>query len=278
MANLEDGEGKTNAAMMPDPPPFWKSFTPDNLARFDTLKQEFADQHGADIDTIVRIPDISEDLVYLQPPAEPIDSKYRLFDEPQTLAEELQTLEAGGIDRLGPLEETDKDGKHIDRAFELKRLAKSMLLNFLELMGIMSNDPAQGQEKVADLKTLLLNFHHVLNEYRPHQAREQLIQLMQDQLDAKRAETAAIRGVVDKAKRALEGLGSMEAPAPPAPSSGISRYGGSNSADRNSETWPGAKGLVAPPGMVNGTLDARHEGSYWGRENISWACVDGDFA
>lgn len=51
--------------------------------------------------------------------------------------------------------------------------------------------------------------HHILNEYRPHQARESAIELMQDHLDRTRAETVAIRTQVDKARSVLEGLGSL---------------------------------------------------------------------
>ncbi|KAK3940456.1 mediator of RNA polymerase II transcription subunit 7, partial [Diplogelasinospora grovesii] len=206
--DMEEHDTSKVTALYPDPPPFWKFFTADNIARFDDLKQEYADQHGVDVAQITYVPDLPEELTYLQPPPEPAEAKWKLFSEQQT--EELQSLETAGITRLGPLTEVDADGKHIDRAFELKKIAKSLLLNYLELMGVMSLNPQHGAEKLANLKTLFLNFHHILNEYRPHQAREQLIEMMQEQLDSKRAETAAIRAVVDKAKRALDGLGSME--------------------------------------------------------------------
>ena len=75
----------------------------------------------------------------------------------------------------------------------------------------------QAEPKIADLRTLFINFHHALNEYRPHQARESLIALMQDQLDRKRAETQANRAAADSAARVLEGLASLEVPSPPAP-------------------------------------------------------------
>lgn len=125
-------------------------------------------------------------------------------------------------------------------------------------------------EKVEDLKVLFLNFHHNLNEYRPHQAREQLIQLMQDQLDSKRAETAAIRAVVDKAKRALEGLGSMDIPAvKPA------------TADENkaaAAAVAAADGHVQAPLATNVTRDAKVEGPYWAREDEGWGVLDSEFA
>ncbi|KAK1772004.1 MED7 protein-domain-containing protein [Phialemonium atrogriseum] len=242
------------SSTFPDPPPFWQDFTPEKIERFESLKSRYANQQGLDAAAVIRVPDVPEDLVNLQPPAEPADRKWRLFGEVQTLDDELQSLETAGIDRLVPASESDQDGKHIDRAFALKRLAKSLLLNFLEWMGVMAIAPEQGSEKVSDLRTLLLNFHHILNEYRPHQAREQLIAMMQSQLDNKRAETAAIRSVVDKAKRVLEGLGSIE----------VARDGAS-AADTG-----GAKEA--------GRTAADHEGARRGREDAGWEAVDSDFA
>jgi mediator of RNA polymerase II transcription subunit 7 len=128
------------------------------------------------------------------------------------LNDELQTLEAAGIRRLGPPPSTDPDdreGKYTGRALELKKMAKSLLLNFLELIGTMSINPAQGEAKLEDLKVLLINFHHVLNEYRPHQARESLILLMQDQLDRKRAETEAVRAATARARKVLADLAAV---------------------------------------------------------------------
>jgi len=57
----------------------------------------------------------------------------------------------------------------LNRTDELKNLAKSALLNYLELVGIMGVDPAGWQNKVEDIRIIFVNMHHLLNEYRPHQ-------------------------------------------------------------------------------------------------------------
>jgi mediator of RNA polymerase II transcription subunit 7 len=55
------------------------------------------------------------------------------------LNEELPSLEEQGIPQVYTPPATS--GKHFDRALTLKRIAKSLLLNFLELVGIMSVNP-----------------------------------------------------------------------------------------------------------------------------------------
>ncbi|CCT64200.1 related to MED7-member of RNA Polymerase II transcriptional regulation mediator complex [Fusarium fujikuroi] len=205
-------EGHSLSSMFPNPPPFWQDFTTDKISRIQELRTSYIAEHGGDPLT-VRVPGIPEDLVNLQPPAEPADGRWRVFGDQYMLDDKLPTLEDQGITNLPSSSQPEsKDAKRFDRAFELKRLAKSLLLNFLELSGTLSHNPSHAEAKVQDLRTLFINFHHILNEYRPHQARESVIALMQEHLDRTRAETMAIRIQVDKARRVLDGLGSLSVP------------------------------------------------------------------
>ncbi|KAF7548277.1 hypothetical protein G7Z17_g7176 [Cylindrodendrum hubeiense] len=210
-------EANTLSSTFPNPPPFWKDFTPDKLARIEELKAAHTQQHGSD-QAPTRIPDLPEELLNLQPPLEPADGRWRVFGDQYMLDDKLPTLEEQGIANLPSAAPTEsKDVKHFDRALELKRLAKSLLLNFLELSGTLSRNPSHAEAKVQDLRTLFINFHHILNEYRPHQARESAIAMMQEHLDRTRTETMAIRTQVDKARRVLDGLGSLSVPEVPKP-------------------------------------------------------------
>ncbi|KAI1824270.1 MED7-domain-containing protein [Xylaria intraflava] len=198
------------AATWPPPPRFWKDFTPDNIARIELLQRESAERLGIQDPRNLRLDGLPRELRNLQPPAEPEDGEWRVFGDRYKLEDEPPHLEDGEIRRLFPApEERDQDGKHFDRATILKRLAKSLLLNFLELTGLLATSPEAAEEKITDLRDLFINFHHLINEYRPHQARESLISMMQSQLDRTQAETNAIRDAKDKAERVLEGLGSL---------------------------------------------------------------------
>ncbi|KAL3421646.1 hypothetical protein PVAG01_05802 [Phlyctema vagabunda] len=198
----------------PAPPPFWQNFTPENLDRIAELRATHPDAEGKKTKEKkegaytppVRLLDLPAELRFLQPPEPPADGTWTCFGGRYYLNEPIPTLAESGVDQLYSPPSTPT-GKHADRAFILKKLAKSLLLNFLELVGIMSINPEQFPEKIQDLRTIFINFHHLLNEYRPHQARESLILMMQDQLDKSRAETEGIMKMKEKVEGILEGLG-----------------------------------------------------------------------
>ncbi len=63
------------------------------------------------------------------------------------------------------------------------------------------------KEKIDDLRVLFINFYHLTNEYRPHQAREQLILLLEQQLERAKEEREEVGRMRDKVLGILENIG-----------------------------------------------------------------------
>ncbi|KAM6924136.1 mediator of RNA polymerase II transcription subunit 7 [Xenentodon cancila] len=118
-----------------------------------------------------------------KPPA-PIRDSYMMFGN-QFQCDDLiiRPLESQGIERLHPIQ--------FDHKRELKKLNMSILVNFLDLLDILIKSPGsiKREEKLEDIKLLFVHMHHLINEYRPHQARETLRVMMEVQ-KRQRLETA----------------------------------------------------------------------------------------
>ncbi|XP_049630048.1 mediator of RNA polymerase II transcription subunit 7 [Suncus etruscus] len=125
---------------------------------------------------------IQEGLAPKPPP--PIKDSYMMFGN-QFQCDDLiiRPLESQGIERLHPMQ--------FDHKKELRKLNMSILVNFLDLLDILIRSPGsiKREEKLEDLKLLFVHVHHLINEYRPHQARETLRVLMEVQ-KRQRLETA----------------------------------------------------------------------------------------
>lgn len=132
--------------------------------------------------------------------------------------ESLPSLQSQGIERLTGAAEVGARGRDAassawtaEQAHGLTSIAKSILLNFLELVGILSLDAAQYAPKIDHFNALFFNAHHLINEYRPHQARETLIAMMEEQLAAEEAEIAAIQSMNGRLNEVLRKLATKEA-------------------------------------------------------------------
>jgi len=87
----------------------------------------------------------------------------------------IRPLESQGIRRLYP--------QNFDHRRELKKMNHSVLVNFLDLLDILIHcpDSPKRQEKIDDISLLFIHMHHLINEFRPHQARETLRVMMEVQ-------------------------------------------------------------------------------------------------
>ena len=106
-----------------------------------------------------------------------------------------------------PLGKTIDPEWTLDRAVLLKRFVKSILLNFLELVGILAVNPTDFAPKIERLIPLFYNSHALINDYRPHQARETLIMMMEEQIAKKEVEVKGVNQIRGKVEDILAGFG-----------------------------------------------------------------------
>merc|ERR1719273_1702950 len=107
----------------------------------------------------------------------------------------IQSLESQGIKRL-------YSTKDIDRKKELRKLNHSILVNFLDLIDILIKSPesTKREEKIEDINLLFIHMHHLINEFRPHQARETLRVMLMVQKRKRTNFTEKFREQLEKVK------------------------------------------------------------------------------
>ncbi|KAM0723530.1 hypothetical protein Q7P37_000517 [Cladosporium fusiforme] len=198
-------------ANFPTPPPFYQHFTKDNIAQLDKIRKEqslsqpeseanYTANSGEAKD--VALETLPPNLRYLVPPPPPADGKWRTFGAQHDLNAPDPSLEEAGIEVLFPSDPSVK----LNPQPYLLSLARSMLTTFLALTGTLSEDPTQYLEGVTDLKTLVTNMHHLINQYRPHQARETLILMMEERIEKLRGEIKAIGEAGENMEGVFKGL------------------------------------------------------------------------
>lgn len=199
------------SSVYPPPPWYYKHFTEANLQK---LKEEKAKNDSKTGDEQIELP---HPLSLLVPPKLPTQQGYRSFGSLWQSDDKLLPLSEANIPQLyGQLDSASGDdgdvkGSHQDRIWELKKLLKSLLVNFLELTGIMSTRPEEFPSKIEDIRVILINMHHLLNEYRPHQSRESLLLTMEEQIAHKQSEVETLRRVCDEVRAKISALAEQAA-------------------------------------------------------------------
>lgn len=185
------------SSLYPPPPPFVKFFTDENLDKLAEIRKTTTTTQEQEGNTTDETEDqIKGKLKFLIPPKVPSGAQYRGYGNIWSFKDKLPNLKDTQWQQLY----NDANLTSETKIKELHKMMDSLLLNFVELVRLLSVDPQQFEPKVKDMSLLLINFNHILNTYRPHQSRESLIMLLKKQILAKRAEIANIESVCDEVK------------------------------------------------------------------------------
>ncbi|KAG0170933.1 Mediator of RNA polymerase II transcription subunit 7 [Apophysomyces sp. BC1034] len=174
-------EEQAQRSAWPDPPIYYKRYTDENVEKLREARET-----GVYPDDLVIAPPLPPDHIRsLEPPPPPTD-QYQVFDQTWEVHDHLRTLTEQGVPQFFP-------SGTIDSIQELKKLNRALIVQFLDLLKVLVTDPDAFGQRIERISYIFINMHHILNEYRPHQARETLRLLMENQLARKRQQAAELR-------------------------------------------------------------------------------------
>lgn len=133
-------------------------------------------------------------------PPPPIPDIYSMFGVPVNNDDAIiQSLESQGFKRL-------YSAKDIDRKKELRKLNHSVLVNFLDIIDILIKCPEspKREEKIEEINLLFIHMHHLINEFRPHQARETLRVMLMVQRRKRTQFTAKFKEQLEKVETIIQ--------------------------------------------------------------------------
>ncbi|CCD26162.2 mediator complex subunit MED7 NDAI_0G03850 [Naumovozyma dairenensis CBS 421] len=133
-------------SLYPPPPPYIKFFTEENLSKlpeYQKLKKSGTiEEIDANKDTNDDTETITSELDFLIPPEMPRTQQYRAFGNIWQVKDQLPDLGSMGITQL--YKTSNEIGGPMNYQYKIeesRKLLKSLLLNYLELIGILSINP-----------------------------------------------------------------------------------------------------------------------------------------
>mmetsp|Transcript_28134 Transcript_28134/g.36866 ORF Transcript_28134/g.36866 Transcript_28134/m.36866 type:complete len:180 (+) Transcript_28134:80-619(+) len=139
--------------------------------------------------------EFKENIVFPDPPSIP-EGIYHMFGNPYTSqAEPASVLQEGG--RLYPENISNYKG-------EMKRLLNSVICNFTNLLDILVSCPSKQSSKIEDIEKIFVNFHNLLNEYRPHQARHMVMLRLQRQNEEEKKAIETLQRQIEQSAQLVE--------------------------------------------------------------------------
>lgn len=235
MAEAQPQEPEDDALKLPffpPPPPFYQNFTKENQDHLRETKKDAGIDVTADNDTsaslsVEQMLALPAELRYLIPPEPPKDDEeFKVFGAvtkakgsdnftktmewiSRTLSADY-TLTGWEYEQLYPSTDASSSASStLDRQQYLFRFLRSILVAYIELLGIVASNPTSDHkdDKLKDILTMVANMHALINEYRPHQARETLIREMERQVERKKKEIEGVKKLKGRVAEVLEGFG-----------------------------------------------------------------------